>query len=394
MSTNKTHCIFDAAHARWLNVDEIVAILSNAHESVFLGTAESFLAQEIAPPPTPPVSGTLLLYDRVAVRNYKVDGHDWLRKRSNLTKIREDHVKLRHRGEYRIGGTYVHSAEVETFHRRVYRLIKTDKEKAEAGRKELVLVHYLDTAQAAKMPSCPSAIKKRGKASHPSSSSPTTFTSSSGTSKTRKRSAPMISADEQQQQQFNEPMPALPVTAHSSMSTLNGAMMSEIPKRIRTANSYAKVLEQQEDSFFKPLTSYNYRVMAEPIKQMPSLYQSLGWNSNGNAPAPDASSSSASTRATETSLSDLDDLNLNDIFDMFSSDAALCEGLESLIDPTIATMQSQAQGPMLHPPTFEMPVLRRPPRFAHYQKEVSIPEGKETHMCRTVTADDIPSVGV
>ena len=401
-TTIDSQSIVEAAHARWLNVDEIICVLTNAHESLCWGTSEPILLPEEAPPTSPPTSGTILLYDRVAVRNYKVDGHDWVRKRSNQTKIREDHVKLRHHGEYRIGGTYVHSAEVDTLHRRVYRLIKTNKEKAEAGRKELVLVHYLDTDLAAKMPSRPGA-KKRG-----SKSAPSSFSSSSSrrtSARTKKRSARLISAEEDQQYMYNEPMPALPPTIAQPqpVSTSNVAMNE--PKRIRTANSYAKVLEQQQQSPIKPMAvpSYNYNAMAEPIKQVPTLYQQLDWNSNGStgipAPTSSATSSTPTTTTESSDASDLDDVNFDDIFDMFSSDSALCEGLESLIDPTMATMQVQQQAlqpqvqqPMaLPPPTFEMPILHRP---SQYPKGIVTPEEEPVYMSRVVTADDVPSVGV
>ena len=382
--------IFETAHARWLNVDEIVAVLTNAHESLCRGTTQPILVPEEAPPSSPPTSGTVLLYDRIAVRNYKVDGHDWIRKRSNQTKIREDHVKLRHHGEYRVGGTYVHSADVDTLHRRVYRLIKTAEEKAEAGRQELVLVHYLDTDLAAVVPSSRPGAKKRGIKSAPSSSSSSSRRTSG---RTKKRSARMINADDDQQ--YNEPMPALPASF----------AMNE-PKRIRTANSYAKVLEQQQYSPVKPIMtmpSYNnyYDAMAvKPTKPMPTLYQQLDWSSNGAPPATTAgtvpSSTTSSTPAatdSSSSVSDLDDVNFDDIFDMFSSDAALCEGLESLIDPAMATMQAQqTQVRQLPPSTFEMPILHRP---SQQPKGIVTPEEEPAYMSRVVTADDlIPSVGV
>ena len=406
-TTIDSQSIIETAHARWLNVDEIMCLLTNSHESLCRDTTDPILLPEEAPPTSPPPSGTVLLYDRVAVRNFKVDGHEWVRKRSNQTKIREDHVKLRHHGEYRIGGTYVHSAEVDTLHRRVYRLIKTNKEKAEAGRKELVLVHYLDTDLAAKMPSRPGA-KKRSSKSAPSSSSSSSSRRTSG--RTKKRSARLISAEEDQQYMYNEPMPALPPTIAQpqTVSTSNVAMNE--PKRIRTANSYAKVLEQQQHSPIKSMAipSYNYNVMAEPIKQMPTLYQQLDWSSNGSSSisgfSSSATSSAPTTTAESSDASDLDDVNFDDIFDMFNSDAALCEGLESLIDPAMAMMQAQqapqpqvqqpqVQQPMvLPPPTFEMPILHRP---SQPPKGTVTPEEEPVYMSRVVTADDlIPSVGV
>ena len=360
MNGSTSQAILKAAHARWLSVDEIVTVLSSAHDSICRGmpTADPILKQEAAPPSSPPTSGTVLLYDRGAVRNYKVDGHEWVRKRSNPTKIREDHVKLRHNGEYRIGGTYVHSDEIDTLHRRVYRLIKTVEEKAESGKKELVLVHYLDTDQAAKMPSRPRAIK-RGKVS----SKPLRRTSG----RTKKR---MICAvDDEHERQYNEPMPALPTIAQSTSTS--SSTMNVFPKRIRTANSYAKVLESMT-----------------PHLQRQQLT---------------ASTAATATPSSESSASDIDDVNFDDIFDMFSSDAGLCEGLESLIDPAFGAVkqqQQQQQQPMLPPAMFEPTVLPRPLYADQYQqqyhegKAVTPKEVDPVYMSRAVMANGIPSVGV
>ena len=401
MNGSTSQAIFEAAQTRWLSVDEIVTVLSSAHDRLCRGmpTAEPILEQEAAPPSSPPTSGTVLLYDRVAVRNYKVDGHEWVRKRSNPTKIREDHVKLRHNGEYRVGGNYVHSDEIDTLHRRVYRLIKAAEEKADDSGKELVLVHYLDTDQAAKMPSRIRAIK-RGKVS----SKPLRRTSG----RTKKR---MICAvDNEHEQQYNEPMPALPTIAQSTSTS--SSTMNEFPKRIRTANSYAKVLEsmtphpqqQQLTSTLKAMPIPTY-IMAEHLK-MPTLYRQLDWSSNGFQPETQSTASTAATAvpSPESPTSDIDDVDFDDIFDMFSSDAGLCEGLESLIDPAFGAMKQQQQPPqppMLPPPMFELTVLPGPLYAAdqyqqqyHEGKAVTPKEVDPVYMSRAVMANDIPSVGV
>ena len=401
MNGSTSQAIFEAAQTRWLSVDEIVTVLSGAHDRLCRGmpTAEPILEQEAAPPSSPPTSGTVLLYDRVAVRNYKVDGHEWVRKRSNPTKIREDHVKLRHNGEYRVGGNYVHSDEIDTLHRRVYRLIKAAEEKADESGKELVLVHYLDTDQAAKMPSRIRAIK-RGKVS----SKPLRRTSG----RTKKR---MICAvDNEHEQQYNEPMPALPTIAQSTSTS--SSTMNESPKRIRTANSYAKVLEsmtlhpqqQQLTSTLKAMPMPTY-IMAEHLK-MPTLYWQLDWSSNGFQPQTQSTASTAATAvpSPESSTSDIDDVDFDDIFDMFSSDAGLCEGLESLIDPAFGAMKQQQQPPqppMLPSPMFELTVLPGPLYAAdqyqqqyHEGKAVTPKEVDPVYMSRAVMANDIPSVGV
>ena len=143
--------IFETAKVRWLNVEEIITLLSTP----------GLIQQGTAAPSSPPVSGTLLLFDRSVVRNYKLDGHVWIKKRNNPNKVREDHVKLRYKGQYRVAGTYVHSVDVSTFHRRAYRLISDPnstapvaflgEDIAPAENTELVLVHYLDTLEAVRV---------------------------------------------------------------------------------------------------------------------------------------------------------------------------------------------------------------------------------------------------
>ncbi len=143
--------IFETAKVRWLNVEEIITLLSTP----------GLIQQGSTAPSAPPVSGALLLFDRSVVRTYKLDGHTWIKKRNNPNKVREDHVKLRYKGQYRVAGTYVHSADVSTFHRRAYRLIADPGSSAPvaflgqdmppAENTELVLVHYLDTLEAVRV---------------------------------------------------------------------------------------------------------------------------------------------------------------------------------------------------------------------------------------------------
>eukprot|EP00557_Chaetoceros_sp_GSL56_P010970 CAMPEP_0176477488 /NCGR_PEP_ID=MMETSP0200_2-20121128/649_1 /TAXON_ID=947934 /ORGANISM="Chaetoceros sp., Strain GSL56" /LENGTH=1094 /DNA_ID=CAMNT_0017873301 /DNA_START=171 /DNA_END=3455 /DNA_ORIENTATION=- len=135
------------AMGRWLNVSEIETLLNHEH---------NVLAVSTAPPTTPPPSGSLLLFNRSITRNYKDDGHEWIRKR-NSNKVREDHVKLRVGGKFRVSGCYVHSSKSMTFHRRAYHLLNPDSGTAlypvtnasKAGKNNtppsLILVHYLDT---------------------------------------------------------------------------------------------------------------------------------------------------------------------------------------------------------------------------------------------------------
>lgn len=156
--------IFATAMGRWLNVSEIQGLLT-------LETTP--LSISAHPPTTPPPSGTLILYDRSVTRNYKDDGYQWIKKR-NSPKVREDHVKLRVGGRFRVAGCYVHCATTATLHRRAYHLLDPEtgtalhppnaggsalqrKASLDSGSSmsiaerppSLVLVHYLDTQVAA-----------------------------------------------------------------------------------------------------------------------------------------------------------------------------------------------------------------------------------------------------
>ncbi|GMI06830.1 hypothetical protein TrRE_jg286, partial [Triparma retinervis] len=104
------------AQTRWLTANEL--------EDVLLSTKEYGSCISTSRPEAPPISGSLFLYDRSATKNYKDDGHLWIKKR-NSHKVREDHVKLRMDGVNRISGCY------------------------NGTNFFLVLVHYLDTDTAA-----------------------------------------------------------------------------------------------------------------------------------------------------------------------------------------------------------------------------------------------------
>lgn len=155
--------ISETATARWLNVEEIVGALTNPlnfnREGDEGENRQGFYVPLCpAPPDGLPPSGTLLLYDRTSVPNFKKDQHEWIKRRGKPTKVREDHVKLRLNDEYRVAGTYVHSAVTSTVHRRSYRLIG-DTNSGYGGDgggngprcEDLVLVHYLDTMDAARV---------------------------------------------------------------------------------------------------------------------------------------------------------------------------------------------------------------------------------------------------
>jgi hypothetical protein len=141
------NAIEGARTCRWLTVSEIIKLLTPGPTMLL------HLATE--PPKSPPPSGTLLVYDRAKTRDYKRDGYPWIKKQKT-NKVREDHVKLRFDGGYRVGGSYVHCATRTSTHRRAYHLIDKPElqpdgthavKKKERGNPSYVLVHYLDTVE-------------------------------------------------------------------------------------------------------------------------------------------------------------------------------------------------------------------------------------------------------
>lgn len=342
--------IFAAAQTRWLSVEEIIAVLNDAKEDEWhqhqYGISKpggAILERQSAPPSSPPTSGTVLLYDRVAVRNYKVDGHEWVRKRSNPTKIREDHVKLRYDGIHRISGTYVHSDEIDTLHRRVYRLIKAAEEKAVIAyggpiKQEFVLVQYLDTEHAANISSM---TKNKNTKSKPRSSRRITNKSkrsrSRGCSRNRSISSSIISSSSYSSSNSDEEYHptgavAAAASANASFSASLGAQEhhyqspTDIPKRQRTSSStsshhaYANAVDKSL-AWNPPLTS---SVLTNDFGRIFPKSSFHGESGHRNDDA-------------------LDDIHFDDLWDMIESDAALSRGLEALIDPRVGKVVDQAR---------------------------------------------------
>eukprot|EP00586_Coscinodiscus_wailesii_P004074 CAMPEP_0172488404 /NCGR_PEP_ID=MMETSP1066-20121228/17906_1 /TAXON_ID=671091 /ORGANISM="Coscinodiscus wailesii, Strain CCMP2513" /LENGTH=259 /DNA_ID=CAMNT_0013255595 /DNA_START=57 /DNA_END=833 /DNA_ORIENTATION=+ len=147
--------LLEKVNVGWLKVPEIEYLLDPKT------TPLPILSE---PPCCPPKSGTLLLFDRNLTTNYKEDGYNWIKKR-NSSKVREDHVKLRTDGEYRVAGVYCHCSNPVSLHRRAYHLLdpttgvtrtpvmKKTKKNGNSSNIDsapsLVLVHYLDTVEAA-----------------------------------------------------------------------------------------------------------------------------------------------------------------------------------------------------------------------------------------------------
>ncbi|DBA00013.1 TPA: hypothetical protein N0F65_002016 [Lagenidium giganteum] len=117
------------ATRRWLVKDEIVFLLLH-FKLVGLPLHQTV---QVRPP-----SGSLMLYDTAAVADYKRDGWRWQKRKDGSGRVREDRAKLVINREVIILGSYVHSADVATFHRRSYGLRDSEH--------QVVLVHYFDEA--------------------------------------------------------------------------------------------------------------------------------------------------------------------------------------------------------------------------------------------------------
>ncbi|KAL8018698.1 putative IQ motif, EF-hand binding, CG-1 DNA-binding domain, immunoglobulin-like protein [Plasmopara halstedii] len=82
------------------------------------------------------IGGTLLFYNTLKLSDYKNDGWHWQKRKDKGERVREDRAKLVINRDVVILGTYVHSAEIPTFHRRIYSLRES--------KESIVLVHYFD----------------------------------------------------------------------------------------------------------------------------------------------------------------------------------------------------------------------------------------------------------
>ena len=84
-----------------------------------------------------PLNGSVFLFDRRRVKNFKKDSFMWKRRKTGgANSVREDRMCLKVNGSDCIYGCYAHSAIMSTFHRRCYWLL---------DKPDVVLVHYLQT---------------------------------------------------------------------------------------------------------------------------------------------------------------------------------------------------------------------------------------------------------
>jgi hypothetical protein len=99
------------AGTRWFRPNEIYAVLANhARFKVH------------AQPVDKPASGTVVLYDRKVVRNFRKDGHNWKKKKDGKT-VQEAHEKLKIGNEEKVHVYYARGEEDPNFFRRCYWLL-------------------------------------------------------------------------------------------------------------------------------------------------------------------------------------------------------------------------------------------------------------------------------
>ncbi|KAE9453268.1 hypothetical protein C3L33_14839, partial [Rhododendron williamsianum] len=120
--------IMDEAKARWLRPNEIHAILCNY----------KYFSISVKPVNLPK-SGTIVLFDRKKLRNFRRDGHNWKKKKDGKT-VKEAHEHLKVGNEERIHVYYAHGEDNSTFVRRCYWLLDKTLE-------HIVLVHYRETQE-------------------------------------------------------------------------------------------------------------------------------------------------------------------------------------------------------------------------------------------------------
>ncbi|KAK8671197.1 hypothetical protein V6N13_037802 [Hibiscus sabdariffa] len=128
--------MFEEAKSRWLRPNEIHAMLSN----------HKYFPIHVKPVNLPK-SGTIVLFDRRVLRNFRKDGHNWKKKKDGKT-VKEAHEHLKVGNEERIHVYYAHGHDNPTFVRRCYWLLDKTLE-------NIVLVHYRETKELQGSPTTP-----------------------------------------------------------------------------------------------------------------------------------------------------------------------------------------------------------------------------------------------
>ncbi|KAL2921194.1 Calmodulin-binding transcription activator 5 [Bienertia sinuspersici] len=128
--------IVKEAQSRWLRPNEIHAMLSNY----------TYFTINVKPVSLP-TGGTIVLFDRKKLRNFRKDGHNWKKKKDGKT-VKEAHEHLKVGNDERIHVYYAHGEDNPNFVRRCYWLLDKTLE-------HIVLVHYRETQELQVSPNTP-----------------------------------------------------------------------------------------------------------------------------------------------------------------------------------------------------------------------------------------------
>ncbi|CAA3000778.1 Calmodulin-binding transcription activator 5 [Olea europaea subsp. europaea] len=145
--------IMAEANARWLRPNEIQAILCNY----------KYFTVNVKPVNLPK-SGTIVLFDRKMLRNFRKDGHNWKKKKDGKT-VKEAHEHLKVGDDERIHVYYARGEDNPTFVRRCYWLLDKTLE-------HIVLVHYRETQESQVSLTTPVKFDSNSAVSDPSASWP------------------------------------------------------------------------------------------------------------------------------------------------------------------------------------------------------------------------------
>ena len=138
MSSNSYRDWVQVAKLRWLTPEELNMILNNYEAIGFPKNLQK---------PQHPRDGSIFIYDRAEVPDFKHDGVEWTKKKGS-NKIYELFIKLNCGGVHTITGLYYTCSSNPHFRRRCYRLA------SKQGVSQLYLVHYRDCSKDMKLRVC------------------------------------------------------------------------------------------------------------------------------------------------------------------------------------------------------------------------------------------------
>lgn len=152
LSSRSYHDWEQIAGERWLSPEELSFILNNFEN---IGFPKNYQK------PSNPQDGSIYIYDRTVVPDFKLDGVEWTKKKDS-NKVYEQFIKLRGGGTHAVTGLYCAAADNPLFRRRCYRLARGEG----GGVSPEHLVHYRDCSSSEASSKKIHAIQKSMMLSH------------------------------------------------------------------------------------------------------------------------------------------------------------------------------------------------------------------------------------